>query len=112
MHASETIYSTLAPLFDERVYPIVISEHENIKPPYAIYNIITSNPLSTLDGYTGHDWVRVQIDIYDSDYDELIALTKQAIIALDNHTSTYLGTTYHKDGELYRSISEYHLWQD
>ena len=104
MHASETIYSTLAPLFAERVYPIAINEHASQITPYAIYNIITSNPLSTLDGYTGHDWVRVQIDIYHSDYDELIALTKEVISALDNHTSTYLGTTYHSDGELYLSL--------
>lgn len=110
MHASETLYQRLSPLFEGRIYPIVAGEHADSTPPYGVYHIIASEPLNTLDGYTGHDFVRVQIDSYHSDYDALVQLVGDINVAL--HPFYYLGTTYHNDGTLYRAIVEYQLWQD
>lgn len=110
MHASETLYNRLSALFDGRVYPIVATEHADTAVPYAIYHTIASEPLNTIDGYTGHDFVRVQIDIYHSDYDDLLHCVDNTTQALNNFL--YLGTTYTSDGTLYRAIVEYKLWQD
>lgn len=110
MHASEMIYQKLSALFDGRIYPIVATEHADSTTPYAVYHIVASEPLNTFDGYTGHDWVRVQIDIYHDDYDALLACVNDTTTAL--HPFYYLGTTYHNDGTLYRAIVEYKLWQD
>lgn len=112
MTASERIYGLLADLVGGRCYPLFVPEGEINDPPYIVYSIISNVPDNTLDGIMGHEWVRVQIDVYTADYDDTIALAAKAVNALDSITpSDYGGTTYLYDDELYRGIIEYEFWQ-
>lgn len=112
MTASERIYSLLGSLVDGRCYPLFVPESEKLPPPYIVYSIISNLPDNVLDGITGHEWVRVQIDVYTINYDDTIALSNQAVNQLNTITpSVYGGTTYLYDDGLYRGLIEYEFWQ-
>lgn len=112
MTASERIYSLLADLVGGRCYPLFVPEGEINDPPYIVYSIISNLPDNTLDGITGHEWVRVQIDVYTKDYDDTIGLSADVVKRLDSITpSIYGGTTYLYDDGLYRGLIEYEFWQ-
>lgn len=110
MTASEQIYALLADLVGGRVYPLFVPEA--VDDSYIVYQIISTQPDNTLDGITGHEWVRVQIDVYTANYDDAIALSAQAIKRLNTiQPSVYGGTTYLYDDGLYRGLIEYEFWQ-
>lgn len=114
MTANERIYSLLADLVGGRCYPLFVPESEKSPPPYIVYSIISNMPDNTLDGITGHEWVRVQIDVYTANYDDTITLSAGAVKALNSITpSIYGGTTYLHDNEtkLHRGLVEYEFWQ-
>lgn len=112
MTASERIYSLLADLVDGRCYPLFVPETEKSPPPYIVYSIISNMPDNVLDGITGHEWVRVQIDVYTKNYDDTISLSAQAVQTLNTiQPSEYGGTTYLSDDGLYRGLIEYEFWQ-
>lgn len=112
MTASERIYSLLADLVDGRCYPLFVPETEKSPPPYIVYSIISNTPDNVLDGITGHEWVRVQIDVYTKNYDDTIALSAQVVRQLNTiQPSEYGGTTYHHDDGLWRGLIEYEFWQ-
>lgn len=112
MTASERIYSLLSDLVDGRCYPLFVPDSEKLTLPYIVYSIISNLPDNVLDGITGHEWVRMQIDVYTQDYDETISLSSQVVKALNTITpSIYGGTTYLYDDGLYRGLIEYEFWQ-
>ncbi|OPH36502.1 DUF3168 domain-containing protein [Moraxella lacunata] len=112
MTASQQIYALLSELVAGRCYPLFVPESQTDPPPYIVYNIVSNQPDNTLDGITGHEWVRVQIDVYTKKYDETIKLSAQAVRQLDSITpSIYGGTTYLYDDGLYRGLIEYEFWQ-
>ena len=69
MIAGAQLYPLLAPLVSERVYPIIVPEGSVKDTPYIVWQVISDLPEKTIDGATGHEWVRVQIDCYDPSYD-------------------------------------------
>lgn len=112
MTASERIYSLLSDLVAGRCYPLFVPESENKPPPYVVYSIISNTPDNVLDGITGHEWVRVQIDVYTKNYDDAIALSAKVVQILDAiKPSIYGGTTYLYDDGLYRGLIGYEFWQ-
>lgn len=112
MNASEKIYSLLSGLVDGRVYPLFVPESAPTADSYIVYQIINTTPDNTLDGVTGHEWVRVQIDVYHDDYDEMLSLSARAIGRLDGISpSNYLGVQHQFDAGQYRAIIEYEFWQ-
>ncbi|AKI27757.1 DUF3168 domain-containing protein [Moraxella catarrhalis] len=112
MNASRIIYEKLAPLVDSRVYPLFVPESVGQRPPYIVYQTISTQPDNTLDGITGHEWINIQIDVYHNDYDDMLALTDQVISVLDNiKPSEYGGCQYLYEDGLYRSLIEYGFWQ-
>ncbi|MFB6349288.1 DUF3168 domain-containing protein [Moraxella sp. ZJ142] len=112
MNASEQVYTLLADLVNQQVFPLFINENQSVTPPYIIYQPITTTPDNTLDGVTGHEWVRMQIDIYHDDYDELLTLTSQVIAQLDTiKPSNYESSQIIYEDDLYRHVIEYGFWQ-
>lgn len=112
MTASERIFTLLSDLVDGRCYPLFVPENQSNQPPYIVYSIISSLPDNVLDGITGHEWVRVQIDVYTADYDDTIALSAKVVQTLNTiKPSIYGGATYLYDDELYRGLIEYEFWQ-
>lgn len=114
MNASQIIYEKLSALVDGRCYPLFVPEYSSQKPPYIIYQQISTEPENTLDGVTGHEWITMQIDIYHNDYDECLYLTTKTITKLNQiNPSIYQGVQhfYDKESGLFRSLLEYGFWQ-
>ena len=81
--------------------------------PYIIYSKVSSIPDTTMDGFSGHEYARVQIDIYHDDYDELDILANTVIdtIQTNINPSEFL-TRQHliDDSGLYRQSIDWQLW--
>ena len=112
MNASEIIYQTLSQIVDGKAYPLFVPESDSLSVPYLVYTPVSSVPVQTLDGISGDEWVRVQIDIYHSDYDVLLSLHNQAISALHNKISLKVFGTSNQsvDDGLYRMMFECEFW--
>lgn len=118
MNASQILFKKLSPIFNGKVYPMAVPETQDNTLPYAVYNIISTAPDNSLDGITGHEWARVQIDIYHNDYDELLTLNSKVISELNTITPSIYGGTqlltennHSSSALLFRAMIEYEFWQ-
>lgn len=115
MIAGVQLYQILSPLVDHRFYPDVATEQDDSTPPYIVYQHISSQPENTLDGYTGHEWVHMQIDVYHNDKYKCALLANRVIEQINTNIkhSIYGGQTSTRDPDtgLYRAIIEYEFWQ-
>lgn len=106
MNAGQQLYPILKDLVGGRVYQVVRREGADSTTPYIVYTPVTANPETSLDGYTGYDWSRVQIDIYHDDYDELDSIANQTIIAITTQIRpSEMGNRQHlydNDSDLFR----------
>lgn len=115
MIAGAKIFPILSPLVDGRVFPIIVPEASLKNTPYIVWQIISDVPENTIDGYTGHEWVRVQIDVYDKYYDAAVQLGHDVVATLDENiqTTDYFGTeqTFDTEAKLFRQSIDIGLWQ-
>ena len=115
MKAGDRLYALLGPLVDGRIYPMIATESADQTRPYIIWQIISSQPEVTDDGVTGHEWVRVQIDVYHDDYDECTDLAHKVIGSIsDNiHPSEYENSqqSYETESKLFRQSLDVEFWQ-
>lgn len=117
MNAGQQLFPILSPFVGGRVFQLIRRETATDKRvPYIVYTPIFSTPETAINGYTGHDWTRVQIDIYGNDYDALDALTNQVITAIDSNIKpSYLTSRqqlYDADGDLFRQSIDYEFPTD
>lgn len=109
------LYPLLSPLVDSRIYPIIVPEGSIKKTPYIVWQVISNLPENTIDGATGHEWVRVQIDCYDPSYDAAVQLSNDVLGVINSNiqTTDYFGTQqmYDKDAKLFRQSIDIGLWQ-
>ena len=98
-----------------RVYPIIIKETDDNTPPYILYQTISSQPEITNDGITGHEWVRMQIDVYHEDAYQATLLANKVINAINDQIqhSIYGGQQqmYDAASDLYRQSIDYEFSQ-
>lgn len=73
---------------DGKVYPNVIPEGQNVAPPYIVHQLVNADPENTLDGYTGHNHARVQVSVFDTDFDNCLALAKAVIWRINERIPT------------------------
>ena len=115
MIAGETLFNALSPLVGDRIYPLIVPEHAPNEPPYIVYQVISSQSQNTLDGPTGHEWVRVQIDIYHDSYDDGVQLSHDVVKTLNDslQLKIYDGTQqmYENDSKLFRQSIDIEFWQ-
>ncbi|MDO4895015.1 hypothetical protein [Moraxella sp.] len=113
MHAGEIIYPILAPLFDDKVYPLLVPESVINTSPYAVYTPISAVASQSLDGHMGDEWVRVQIDVYHHDYDELLDLSSKVTHALNTQLGLKIFSNYRQsiDDRLFRVSLDVEFWQ-
>ena len=68
-----------------------------------------------MDGVSGHEWVRVQIDVYHDNYDDGINLANDAVEILNNNIKpmVYGGMTEpnEPDQSIYRQSFDIEFWQ-
>jgi len=115
MIAGVQLAQKLGPLVNNRIYPMIISEHDDNTAPYIIYQNISSVAEVTDDGITGHEWVRMQIDIYHNDAYQCTLLANKVINTINDQIkpSIYDGQQqmYDNPSELYRQSIDYEFWQ-
>lgn len=115
MIAGAQLYPLLSPLVNQRVYPMVVPEASIKNTPYIVWQVISDVPENTIDGYTGHEWVRVQIDVYDKSYDACVQLSHDVVATINNNikTTDYYGTEqlYDNEARLFRQSIDIGLWQ-
>lgn len=70
MLAGELVFKTIRDLFADHVYPDFLPPDVTDRPA-AVYQYISGNAVNTLDcGYTGTSQVRIQIDVYSTNFKE------------------------------------------
>ncbi|MFK4001711.1 DUF3168 domain-containing protein [Psychrobacter namhaensis] len=115
MIAGVQLVQTLGPLVDSRIYPVIIREHDDHTTPYIIYQTISTQAEVTNDGITGHEWVRMQIDVYHNDAYQCTLLANKVINAINDHIqpSIYDGQQqlYDQPSDLYRQSIDYEFGQ-
>ena len=87
MNASKLIFQTLNPLVAGRVYPIIVPESQATiiaGKSYIVYTLVSSNPENSNDGFEGHEYALMQIDVYSPSYSDTDVLMLQVINALNN----------------------------
>ncbi|WP_198333637.1 DUF3168 domain-containing protein [Psychrobacter namhaensis] len=113
MLANQTIHRLLGSLVDKRIYPMIAPK--NTTTPYIVWQVVSAQPQNTLDGTTHHQWLRVQIDIYDTSYDKTVSLSNEVTQALSNgiDLSIHSGSQqlYENDTKLFRQSIDYEFWQ-
>lgn len=114
MNAGQQLYPILSPLVYGRVYQLIRREGADAKTPYIVYTPVSANPTTSQDGFTGYEWVRVQIDIYHDDYDELDSLADAVIDAINTNIrpSELSGRQhlYDADSDLFRQSIDYEFF--
>lgn len=70
MRASYIVVESLKHLASGRVFVAPRKKNDDQGVPYITYQIISKTPVNTLDGYSGHDRVRVQINVYAHTYND------------------------------------------
>lgn len=87
MNASKLIFQTLSPLVSGRVYPVIVPESQSktiAGKSYIVYTLVSSNPENSNDGFEGHEYALMQIDVYSPSYSDTDVLMLQVINALNN----------------------------
>ncbi|PLT23760.1 tail completion protein gp17 [Psychrobacter sp. MES7-P7E] len=115
MIASVQLVQTIGLLVNGRIYPLRIDENEDSAPPYIIYQEVSSQPEITDDGITGHEWTRMQIDVYHPDKYKVRLLANKVVNTINDQIkpSIYDGQQqmYDASSELYRQSIDYEFWQ-
>lgn len=109
------IYQLLATLVNDRVYPMIVPEGSIKDTPYIVWQVVSSVPDNTIDGATGHEWIRLQIDVYDKSYDNAVQLSNDVLGVINSNiqTTDYYGTQqlYDTEAKLFRQSIDIGLWQ-
>lgn len=115
MKAGDRLYPLLGPLVGDRIYPMIAPESADQTRPYIIWQIISAYAETTPDGVTGHEWVRVQIDVYHDDYDDCTDLAHKVIgfISDNINPSQYNNSqqSYETESKLFRQSLDVEFWQ-
>ena len=115
MIAGVQITDVLSPLVAARIYPVIATEDDDSTSPYIVYQVISSQPEITNDGITGHEWVRVQIDVYHDDAYQCTLLANKVINTINEQIqpSIYDGQQqmYDAERDLYRQSIDYEFFQ-
>ena len=102
--------SEVTDIIGTELYPSV--KPQNVKPPYAIYHIISDNDTQCMSGAITMSKVRVQIDCYSYKYSEVIQLrqaVKDSVIGFkaSNSFNSYDG--YDDETEFYKKILDFKI---
>lgn len=115
IRANAAVTDALKPLVKNRVWPFVAPE-TNPAAPYIIYTPISSQRLQTLDGYTGHNQVSMQIDIWADDVETTTRLAETVIQLLEARTDISARVQQDRDDHdsttnLVRKSLDFLIWE-
>lgn len=121
MRASKIIFNTLKDIAaikningTSRLYPLKAIEQADSTASYLIYSDgISNEPELTLDGFTGVENLRIQIDVYANGYSACEKLADTVMWALNAlPDSEYISNVSmdNPDNTLSRRVVEFYLW--
>lgn len=115
MNSSKLIFQTLSPLVAGRVYPIIVPESQAktiAGKSYIVYTLVSSNPENSNDGFEGHEYALMQIDVYSPSYSDTDVLMLQVINALNNIKAEIGSRQSLPDSnpKIYRQSLDIHVW--
>ena len=115
MNASKLIFQTLSPLVTGRVYPVIVPESQAktiAGKSYIVYTLVSSNPENSNDGFEGHEYALMQIDVYSPSYSDTDVLMLQVINALNN-IKAEIGSRQSlpdPNPKIFRQSLDIHVW--
>ena len=115
MNASKLIFQTLSPLVSGRVYPVIVPESQSktiAGKSYIVYTLVSSNPENSNDGFEGHEYALMQIDVYSPSYSDTDVLMLQVINALNN-IKAKIGSRQSlpdPNPKIFRQSLDVHVW--
>lgn len=108
-----SIYSAIKSLAGGRVYPIVLPDTATL--PAIVYQRISSVPVTSLDGDSGLDSVRIQISTWSATYKEAKELSQSVRNALNASALKIVtendGDDYEPETKRFRVLADYVVWQ-
>ncbi len=95
-----------------RVYPVRMPQ--DVSMPAICYQRVGVTPTSSLDGDSGKDLVRFQIDCYAETYAAMKTLAAEVRVALTAIGALFVSDIdgYEADAKLYRETLDYSIWTD
>ncbi|MGY5392761.1 hypothetical protein [Acinetobacter sp. NigerLNRRAM0016] len=117
MLASELVYQVLGPLFSDRVGPHPLPEGFDKSSTYLTYQGISNVALTTVKGWTGHDQVRIQVNVYNHDNIQCEKDAIQAKWAMGEQKILSCEVIGQSDGgldeetQLYCQQIDFYIWQ-
>jgi hypothetical protein len=104
---NEYLYSKL-----KTVLPTYPKEYKG-KPPFIVYNNISSRGFDVFSGELYENSFTYQIDIYSLDYSEALDKKQEVLNTLvsDTYIINYQGSTESKENDLFRIVLEYRIWK-
>jgi hypothetical protein len=110
----QTVFEVLAPLVNDRVYPLQMPQSQAAYPS-VVYTRIASEPQNRLSAGASLDQVRMQIDCYDTTYLGAKTLAASVRSAMENAsfkaTLQFDSDFYEPEVKLYRVMADFYLWQ-
>ncbi len=116
--------SGLSALVSERVHPVLLPQNSTL--PAVTYQLISQDPLHTLDGPVNLNRPRVQFDVWADTYLEMEAVNDALRNALDGFTGGIGGSPpslivqgaflvterdlFESEPELFRRSADYFIW--
>jgi len=115
IRANAAVTDALKPLVKGRVWPFVAPE-TNPGAPYITYTPISSQRLQALEGYTGHNQVAMQIDIWADDVETTTRLAEIVIQLLEARTDISARVQQDRDDHdsttnLVRKSLDFLIWE-
>ncbi|ELW82067.1 hypothetical protein ACINWC743_1574 [Acinetobacter sp. WC-743] len=117
MLASEAIYQILGSIFNDRVGPSPLPEGFDKSETYITYEGISSMPLMTVKNWTGHDHVRIQVNVMNHDNIECEKAAIKVKREMDSQSiikCEFLGERYaglDVETQLWQIQIDFYMWQ-
>lgn len=114
--AADAVYNALKPLVNGAVWPFFRPADQNAVP-YIVFSPVNSNPLTTVEGWTGENQVRMQIEVHHETFKQADDLAKEIIPVIDALTtvtaSVQDGIVNDRDVNtgLFSSLVEFLIWE-
>lgn len=108
-----SIYAAIKSLANGRVYPVVLPDISSL--PAIVYQRISTVPITSLDGDSGLESVRIQVSVWANTYKEAKDLSATVRSTLNATTLKIVSDgdsdDYEPDTKRFRVLADYLVWQ-
>lgn len=115
IRAAAAVTDALKVLVKDRIWPFVAPEG-NLETPYIVYTPLPGQRLQTMEGYSGHNQLTMQIDIWAGDIETTTRLAEAVINLLEARTDISARVQQDRDDHdsttnLVRKSLDFLIWE-